>query len=565
MAQYDVILTQNVAESGSEYVERFIPFTKGIIISANSLNQPVVLAPGTNGYFLKRDDTQECGLAWVPVPAPVDSPLLDWDSNNNYYNAYASGNKANGRFYYGNIDPTGTQRLNYDGYFYATALYSGNLPVLAGTGTEKQIAYWSGTSSLTGNNYFIYDNGNVKLSEGNILLLTKGKVYGFSSSDTGFYEDSYGNIILKLNSDSYFKWNSDGFHVDHIEELTLSHGVVFNNSVLIGSDATTTGVQFLYPEPRLRLVNNVAGVTDLMPGVTDSSSAVAYYFGTINSLTTQGAKLAAFYNSGNERFYIDKDGYIGTPDGIQRHFKISAGNAIGGSGTDAGDLILKAGDAINGDSNSNYGTIYLIPGSPYNNYGANLYLGHDTLFNGSYITLRTAGTASDVSMSIIPKGSGTILLQSSSTISVYAENYLSLNNFLRLYTSPKIVQFYGCDGIIAGADDNVGFDLTVRGGSSAQNNIAGGDVYIYGGNPGTGGIRGNIYFGDGSNGYLPAKTNETNVVYYDQSTGKLSYGSVSGGGMVYPGAGIAVSTGSAWGTSLQLSTTGDRWGVLPFV
>ena len=35
--------------------------------------------------------------------------------------------------------------------------------------------------------------------------------------------------------------------------------------------------------------------------------------------------------------------------------------------------------------------------------------------------------------------------------------------------------------------------------------------------------------------------------------------------MVYPGAGIAVSTGSAWGNSLQLSASGDRWGVLPYI
>ncbi len=82
-----------------------------------------------------------------------------------------------------------------------------------------------------------------------------------------------------------------------------------------------------------------------------------------------------------------------------------------------------------------------------------------------------------------------------------------------------------------GGGDESGRSITIRGGESVVNsNLNGGDILIYGGAGDGTGSRGNIYFGDGSlNGYLPIKGSETNIVYYDTATGKLSYGSFGSG------------------------------------
>ena len=69
MAQYDLVLTQNVAAAGSEFTERFVTMAKGTLISANASNIPTALAAGTNGYVLSRDDAEATGLKWVAAGA----------------------------------------------------------------------------------------------------------------------------------------------------------------------------------------------------------------------------------------------------------------------------------------------------------------------------------------------------------------------------------------------------------------------------------------------------------------------------------------------------------------
>jgi hypothetical protein len=67
MAQYDLLLTQNVAESGVEFSEKYVNIGKGAILSGAVDGTPTVLAAGTNGYMLIRDDTTATGLKWEVV------------------------------------------------------------------------------------------------------------------------------------------------------------------------------------------------------------------------------------------------------------------------------------------------------------------------------------------------------------------------------------------------------------------------------------------------------------------------------------------------------------------
>ena len=67
MAQYDLHIIQNVHGSGIEFTERMVNLGKGGILSADAANTPVVLAAGTNGYQLVRDDAEVSGMKWVAI------------------------------------------------------------------------------------------------------------------------------------------------------------------------------------------------------------------------------------------------------------------------------------------------------------------------------------------------------------------------------------------------------------------------------------------------------------------------------------------------------------------
>lgn len=67
MAQYDILLVQNTTASGVEFSEKTINIAKGGLLSADASQTPTVLAAGTNGYHLVRDDGETTGLKWVAI------------------------------------------------------------------------------------------------------------------------------------------------------------------------------------------------------------------------------------------------------------------------------------------------------------------------------------------------------------------------------------------------------------------------------------------------------------------------------------------------------------------
>jgi len=69
MAQYDLLLTQNVAGAGIEFSEKYVNIAKGGILSAIADGTPTILAGGTDGYMLVRDDGEVTGLKWVVISA----------------------------------------------------------------------------------------------------------------------------------------------------------------------------------------------------------------------------------------------------------------------------------------------------------------------------------------------------------------------------------------------------------------------------------------------------------------------------------------------------------------
>jgi hypothetical protein len=70
MAQYDLLLTQNVSAAGIEFSEKYVNLGKGDLLSGIATTKvPTVLAAGTNGYQLIRDDNAATGLAWAAIAA----------------------------------------------------------------------------------------------------------------------------------------------------------------------------------------------------------------------------------------------------------------------------------------------------------------------------------------------------------------------------------------------------------------------------------------------------------------------------------------------------------------
>ena len=82
----------------------------------------------------------------------VTDDLLDGTggANSVKYAPYSSSNKAAGRLYSGTTAPTNSTRLNYDGYFYATKLYSNNKEVLTDHQDLSNYVTLDGTQTITG-------------------------------------------------------------------------------------------------------------------------------------------------------------------------------------------------------------------------------------------------------------------------------------------------------------------------------------------------------------------------------------------------------------------------------
>lgn len=209
---------------------------------------------------------------------------------------------------------------------------------------------------------------------------------------------------------------------------------------------------------------------------------------------------------------------IDAGDGSVQSLQLLGGDASGASGTDAGDVIVKAGNAILGDSGSVAGILYLVPGNGYDSNQVPMIRLGNAATTCTLRSINAYGAETNIGISISPKGTGILYL--GSMLTVYATS-IAVNGDLSFgYYRNAVLQ--GAPGSVSSP---AGFHLTIKGGAAyGSGSPAGGDILIYGGEPYGGGARGDIYFGTKSAGHLKQRTTETYVVYYDPSTGKLSYG-----------------------------------------
>lgn len=171
------------------------------------------LVPGSGGgttNFLRADGTWAAPTGVVPV----DSTLLDWSTDR--YQPYSS--PGSGSLDTSSTDPTGTTRLNYGGYFYATRVYSDlykpdgslqNISVNAGNasgaaGTSAGAVSIKGGDALYGDNSSLM--GNIFIKPGNPYTTAIGSWIYFGDSSynsTSINVGSYGsatNISLWISA-----------------------------------------------------------------------------------------------------------------------------------------------------------------------------------------------------------------------------------------------------------------------------------------------------------------------------------------------------------------------------
>lgn len=195
------------------------------------------------------------------------------------------------------------------------------------------------------------------------------------------------------------------------------------------------------------------------------------------------------------------------------------------------DLYLQAGNPY---TTNIPGKLYLIPGVSSAGL-ATIHLGNTSRALES-VTIEPSSSESNVEVILRSKG-----ISSAKLLSNYGSCEIAIEAIL-LYHSAGAT-YIGRTTFETG----ISYFTTVASSSSVFNHVGiygstqqtaankGGSVFISGGLPGSGGTYGDIYFGRWVDEYtnplgtLPAKSSETNVVYYNTSTGKLSYGTVSAG------------------------------------
>lgn len=121
-------------------------------------------ATNSRTFYVGTDDRKiyyDAGVNnWIQVGRPSD--IADCDSN----------------FHYDNIAPTGTTRLNYNGYFYATRVYN-----------------------AVYNDYAEYfEKGNTNVEPGDVIMCDNNNKYiksngAYSKLLVGVYSDSYGHLL----------------------------------------------------------------------------------------------------------------------------------------------------------------------------------------------------------------------------------------------------------------------------------------------------------------------------------------------------------------------------------
>lgn len=567
MAQYDLILTQNVHASGTEYQEKIVNIAKGGLLSANASSAPTILAAGTNGYVLIRDDVEATGLKWVDpstIGGSSDVSVTN-QANNRVITATATTDVLNAE-----------SGLTYDG---ATLSVAGNI-------VQTTVRILSGSG-----NAFIYNETSqdvrIGINAGNEtmthtyphVLIGSSTGYNLSSADANVF---IGHLSGQQASTGSYNVGVGAYTLNRVAAGTQNLGLgaqslrnfTGNGNIGIGY-AAGTGVSGSSTGSYNTFIGTSSGI-----GVTTGGSNVFVGYNTGTRVVTNSNNVylgtqAGQYNSGADNIFI------GTQAGRGVDGSSTGGNNIfiggyAGTATTTGQYNLLIGYHVDASSATatydfrlGYDTTFLLQG---NMAGGSQWVGTDYVFRTDYLEEFTASAGITVQDDILVNSTNKLKFYDSASVYFTAENDSVFNLFLgnlkkfqfsqaesaaylKFYLDPA-TDVYGYilvtntdyTATYTAGPKSIGMGVGVKlyGGDTAAAGEKGGDIFIRGGISGSGGAASIVNIQSPLTLSGIASATSGNVLYYN--SGVITYGAAPSGGSTY---------WSKSGTNLSPLTVGD--------
>lgn len=375
MAQYDILLYQNVSPSTVLFKEQFVNIAKGCILSADSSGVPTVLAAGTNDFVLTADSTTPTGLKWS---AAGSSTVFKTD---------ATTFSTRGGIGAGNTETQGAARCNtYLGYqagYTATAATSnvaiGYQAGFYNTGAGnvhvgRQAGYLQGAGD--GNVYIGDQSGYTGGSGDNNCCIGQSAGYNLTGSDTVMIGAGAGlatgaasyNVFIGKEAG---KTNTTGTYNTYIGYLAGYSSDTVSYNVAIGNSAgcfETAGYKLFIDglnrsdEATARTNSMIYGIFNATPTSQQLWLNAKVYMNKLASATT-GYVLYVDNSTGEVTKGAISGGSQWTTDTYGITYGTSSGN-VGIGAASSTSYKLK----VVGNSHFN-GLVYLVNGSVYFSQG----------------------------------------------------------------------------------------------------------------------------------------------------------------------------------------------------
>ncbi len=567
MAQYDLILTQNVHASGTEYQEKIVNIAKGGLLSANVSSAPTILAAGTNGYVLIRDDIEVTGLKWV------DPSTIGGSSD------VSVTNQANNRV----VTATATTDvLNAE----SGLTYDGSVLSVTGSITQSTVRILSGASNAFTYNATTQDV-RIGVNAGNdamthtyhSVLVGSNTGYNMTTAEGCVFIGYYAGQIV-----------STGSYNVGIGPYALNRTTTGTQNVAIGAHAlrnfTGVGNVGIGYGAGMGVSGSSTGNYNMFlgasagSGVTSGSTNVLIGASAGMKITTGGNNTiiggtAGQYNTGSYNTFIG----IGAGKGVDG--SSTGGNnvfigALSGQDVTSGQYNLLIGYHVDPSSATatydfrlGYDTTFLLQG---NMAGGSQWVGTDYVFRTDYLEEFTASAGITVQDDILVNSTNKLKFYNSASVYFTAENDSVFNLFLgnlkkfqfsqaasaaylKFYLDPATDVYgyilvtntdYTATYTAGPKSTGMGVGVKLYGGDTAAAGEKGGDVFIRGGISGSGGAASivNIQSPLTLSGIASATASE--VLYYN--AGVITHGAAPAGGSTY---------WSKSGTNLSPLTVGD--------